>query len=89
MYKTIQQIADKLELSYTIVNIMTCNDSKFKRAIGLGKAHYFIIDEDFFNNLKEEINKKIKAGYKKTVYYKNAYLNLLEWQKSIEKRGLK
>ena len=86
---TTTQISDKIGLSYITTSTLLSNYNKFKRAIGYGKSHYYIIDDVFFENLKEVLNQKILFSHKKFVNYKDIYINVLEWQKQFKKTQLK
>lgn len=78
---TITQISEKIKLTTTIVNLLTCNVSRFPCANIRGKGRHFILSNDFFEDLKAEINKKILCGYNRNNLYKSAYLKVMEWQK--------
>ena len=49
---TITQISEKIKLTTTIVNMLTCNVSRFPCANIRGKGRHFILSNDFFENLK-------------------------------------
>ena len=83
--KTLTQIADILGVSYTTLDVMLTNDKEFNRVIGFGKSKYYVINEVFFENLKKQINKKIKRGF--TVQkYKDVYLKVIEWEQKHYKK---
>lgn len=81
--RNISQISKETNISTMVLPLLLCNIDKFPCAAIPGKGRKYIINQNFFKNLKEAIQHKIETNYNRKTNYQEMLKSVNKWEKEI------